>query len=621
MNKNKQRLIRIIITIFLFLVAIFVYHTFSFRKLIFYFIFGIVYLIIGYDILLRAIKNIFRGKVFDENFLMTIATLGAFAIGEFPEAVAVMLFYQVGELFQSYAVDRSRSSIVNLMDIRPDKAIILIDGKETIVSPEEVKIGDVVIIRAGEKIPVDGVIIDGETNVDMASLTGESLPRFLSKGDDILSGSINLSGVIKIRAEKIYFESTVSKILDMVQSVSGKKAKAENFVTKFARYYTPIVVVLAVILAVIPPIFDGMWHKWVFRALSFLVVSCPCALVISIPLGFFMGIGGASKQGLLIKGGNYLELLDKSNIFVFDKTGTLTKGEFSVKEVLPEQNREEILRLAATAEQGSIHPIAKSIIKYYGKKAPEGYAITELSGKGVIAKRDEEIILCGNEKLMVENNINFTYHKGAGTKLYLAKNNIFAGSILIGDTVKEDALETISKLKEQNVKSVMLTGDNKDIAENVAKSVGIDNYYYELLPQDKVQKIEELIANKKEKDVIAFVGDGINDAPALMLSDIGISMGGIGSDSAIEASDIVLMRDNLSSIIEGKKVARKTVRIVKQNIVFALAVKFSVLILSALGITNMWWAVFADVGVSVIAILNSMRAIIAKFSQKQSLSS
>lgn len=621
MNKNKQRLIRIIITIFLFLVAIFVYHTFSFRKLIFYFIFGIVYLIIGYDTLLRAIKNIFRGKVFDENFLMSIATLGAFAIGEFPEAVAVMLFYQVGELFQDYAVDRSRSSIINLMDIRPDKAVILIDGKETIVSPEEVKIGDVVIIRAGEKIPVDGVIIDGETNVDMSSLTGESLPRFLTTGDNILSGSINLSGVIKIRAEKIYYESTVSKILDMVQSVSGKKAKAENFVTKFARYYTPIVVVLAVLLAVIPPIFDGMWYKWAFRALSFLVVSCPCALVISIPLGFFMGIGGASKKGLLIKGGNYLELLDKANIFVFDKTGTLTKGEFSVKEVLPEQNREEILRLAATAEQGSLHPIAKSIIKHYGKKVPEGYAITELSGKGVIAKRDEEIILCGNEKLMLESSVNYIYHEGAGTKLYLAKNNIFVGSILIGDSIKEDAADTISTLKEQNVKSIMLTGDNTAIAESVAKNLGLDSYYYELLPQDKVQKIEELIKSKKKKDIIAFVGDGVNDAPALMLSDVGISMGGIGSDSAIEASDIVLMRDNLSSIIEGKKVARKTVRIVKQNIIFALSVKFSVLILSALGITNMWWAVFADVGVSVIAILNAMRAIRAKFSQKQSLSS
>ncbi len=615
MDKNKYKLIRIIITAFLLLVAIYVYHTFAFQDLIFYIMFGIVYLLIGYDILIRAVKNILHGKVFDENFLMTIATIGAFVIGEFPEAVAVMLFYQTGEFFQDYAVDKSRSSIANLMDIRPDKAVIQNNGVETVVSPEEVKIGDILIIRAGEKIPVDGIIIEGETNVDMVSLTGESLPRFLTKGENVLSGSINLSGVIKIRAEKIFYESTVSKILDMVQSVSGKKAKVENFVTKFAKYYTPIVVVLATLLAFIPPIFDGMWHKWVFRALSFLVVSCPCALVISIPLGFFTGIGGASKQGILIKGGNYLELLDKANIFVFDKTGTLTKGEFSVQEILPENKKEEILRLASIAEQGSLHPIAKSIVKYFGKEIPSDYEITELSGKGVIAKKDGEIILCGNEKLMLENNIEYTYHKGAGTKLYIARNKEFLGSILIGDAIKEDAAQTIAKLKEQNITAIMLTGDNKDIAESVANAVGIEKYHYELLPQDKVVKIEELIKNKKENDVIAFVGDGINDAPALMLSDIGISMGGIGSDSAIEASDVVLMRDKLCSILDGKKTARKTVRIVKQNIIFALAVKFSVLILSALGITSMWWAVFADVGVSFIAILNSMRAIRAKFSK------
>ena len=581
-------------------------------------IFIVSYLIVGFEILRKAVKNIFKGKVFDENFLMAVATLGAFAIGEFPEAVAVMLFYQVGELFQDYAVDKSRKSIASLMDIRPDYANVVRDGKEEKVSPGEVKIGETILVKPGEKIPLDGFVIEGKSTLDTKALTGESVPREVAEGEQVLSGCINLNGVIKIEVTKEFGESTVSKILDLVENASSKKAKSENFITKFAAYYTPIVVIIAVILAIIPPLMiDGAnFQDWLYRALSFLVVSCPCALVISIPLSFFGGIGGASKMGVLVKGSNYLEALSNAEIMVFDKTGTLTEGVFEVQNIEPIGiSKEELLKIAAYAEYYSNHPISKSIKKAYNKEIDEKEIIDsqELSGMGIVAKIGKQNVLAGNEKLMNKKGIEYTKCTHVGSVVYVAIDGKYAGHIVIADKIKEDAKRTIEELRKNNIKqTVMLTGDRKNIGEAVAKEIGIDKVYTELLPDGKVEKVEELLKMKSEKGKLAFFGDGINDAPVLAMADIGIAMGGLGADSAIEAADVVIMTDQPSKIISAIKLSKKTMRIVRENIIFAIAVKVLVLILTAFGLSSMWQAVFADVGVSVIAILNALRALRVK---------
>ena len=581
-------------------------------------IFIVSYLIVGFEILRKAVRNIFKGKIFDENFLMSIATLGAFAIGEFPEAVAVMLFYQVGELFQDYAVDKSRKSIASLMDIRPDHANVVRDGKEEKVDPSEVKIGNSIIIKPGEKVPLDGVVIDGKTTLDTKALTGESVPREVQEGEQVLSGCINLSGVIKVEVTKEFGESTVSKILDLVENASSKKTKSENFITKFAAYYTPIVVIIAVILAIVPPlVIEGAdFQDWLYRALSFLVVSCPCALVISIPLSFFGGIGGASKMGVLVKGSNYLEALSNAEIMVFDKTGTLTEGVFEVQNVEPIGiSKEELLKIAAYAEYYSNHPISKSIKKAYNKEIDEKEIIDsqEISGMGIAAKIGGQNVLAGNEKLMNEKGIEYEKCTHIGSVVYVAIDGKYVGHIVIADKIKEDAKRTIDELKKNNIKqTVMLTGDRKNIGEAVAKEIGIDTVYTELLPDGKVEKVEKLLKTKSQKGKLAFVGDGINDAPVLAMADIGIAMGGLGADSAIEAADIVIMTDQPSKIISAMKLSKKTMRIVKENIIFAIAVKVLVLILTAFGLSSMWQAVFADVGVSIIAILNALRALRVK---------
>ena len=608
----KKRGIKIIIAFILFLTSLIIKFP---DEWINKGIYIIAYLIVGLDIVLKAIKNIFRGKIFDENFLMTIATIGAFAIGEFPEAVAVMLFYQVGELFQSYAVDKSRKSIASLMDIRPDYANVK-RGEEILkVNPKEVKIGETIIVKPGEKVPLDGTIIKGTSMLDTSSLTGESLPREVEENDEVLSGCINQNGLLEIKVTKEFGQSTVSKILDLVENASSKKSKSENFITKFAKYYTPAVVIIAIFLAAIPPlIIEGAeFTDWLYRALTFLVVSCPCALVISIPLGFFGGIGGASKRGILVKGSNYLEALSNTEIVVFDKTGTLTQGVFEVQKIEPKGiGKEELLKYAAYAENYSNHPIALSVKKAYGKEIDTKLISNteELSGLGVNAKIQDKSILVGNEKLMKEKNIEYTKCNEIGTILYIAINNKFAGYILIADKIKKDAKETIKDLKKKGIrKTVMLTGDRKDVGEAVSKELGLDEVYTELLPDGKVKKVEELMKTKTEKGKLVFVGDGINDAPVLALADIGIAMGGLGADSAIEAADIAIMTDEPSRINNAMKISKKTMKIVKQNIVFAIAIKILVLILSAFGLSTMWEAVFADVGVSVIAIINSLRAL------------
>ena len=578
----------------------------------------ISYIIVGFEILRKAVRNILRGKVFDENFLMSVATIGAFGIGEYPEAVAVMLFYQIGELFQSYAVDKSRKSIASLMDIRPDFANIYKDGKIEKVNPEKIKIGDTIVIKPGEKVPLDGNIIEGKTTLDTKALTGESLPREVKEGEEVLSGCINLDGVIKVEVKKEYGESTVSKILDLVENASSKKSKSENFITKFAKYYTPAVVIIAVILAIIPPlIIEGeAFSDWLYRALSFLVVSCPCALVISIPLSFFGGIGGASKIGILIKGSNYLEALSNTEIAVFDKTGTLTEGVFEVQEVKPVGiSEEELLYVAAYAENYSNHPISKSIKKAYNKEIDESKIENsqELSGLGIASKIEGKEVFVGNEKLMQEKQIEFEKCNNIGTILYVAIEGKYAGHILIADKIKQDSKKTIEELKKNGIKqTVMLTGDRKKVGESVAQEIGIDKVYTELLPADKVQKVEELLKTKTPKGKLAFVGDGINDAPVLTLADIGIAMGGLGADSAIEAADIVIMTDEPSKIVKAIKLSKKTMRIVKENIVFSIFIKVLVLILAAFGLSTMWEAVFADVGVSIIAIINALRVLRTK---------
>ena len=579
-----------------------------------------VYLLIGYDVLWRAIRNIAHGQVFDENFLMCIATLGAFALAiyrgasgmeteGFDEACAVLLFYQVGEFFQSYATGKSRKSISALMDIRPDYANVKRGEETERVDPSEVEIGEIIVVNPGEKIPLDGVVVKGASTLDTKALTGESLPREVAEGSEVISGCVNIHSQLEVQVSKAFYDSTVSKILELVENASEQKSKAENFITKFAKYYTPAVVIVAVLLAVVPGLITSDWSTWIYRALSFLVVSCPCALVISIPLSFFAGIGAASRYGILIKGSNYLEKFNRADIFVFDKTGTLTKGNFAVSEITPAPgtDAEEVLRLAAIAERDSGHPIARSIAAKYGKEVGGGYTLSDVAGAGIVAEREGDVICCGNERLMREKNIDFVRETGLGTVVYVARNGKFVGSLLISDEIKPESAEVVGALNGMGCKTVMLTGDNEAIAENVAKQIGLTGYKASLLPQNKVEEVEKLLKEKGEKDVLCFVGDGINDAPVLMRSDIGIAMGGVGSDAAIEASDIVLMKDDLRGIPLAKRIAKKTMAIVFQNIVFSIAVKVLILILSAFGVTNMWFAVFGDVGVAVIAILNAMR--------------
>ena len=581
------------------------------------YLFLVPYLVVGWDVLWRAVRNIKNGQVFDENFLMSVATVGAMAIGEYAEGVAVMLFYQVGELFQSVAVDRSRKSISALMDIRPDYANVEREGQLVQVDPEEVAVGGIIVVKPGERVPLDGLVTEGTSTLDTAALTGESLPRDVKDGDEIISGCVNLSGVLHVRVSKPFGESTVAKILDLVENSSSKKAKAEHFITKFARYYTPAVVFAALTLALAPSLFTGRWDVWVPRALNFLVVSCPCALVISIPLSFFGGIGGASKQGVLVKGGNYLEALAQAGIVVFDKTGTLTRGTFAVTEVHPRQVSEgELLELAALAEHFSTHPISLSI-QAACRPAPDPARVTdarEIAGCGIQAVVDGKTVLAGNRKLMDQNNIQFEVScSHTGTIVHVAVDGTYAGHIVISDQVKPGAREALQALKEAGVRrTVMLTGDSRAVGEAVGRELGLDEVHAELLPGDKVDQVERLLERKGPKEQLVFVGDGINDAPVLSRADIGVAMGALGSDAAIEAADIVLMDDDLAKLPLAVRIARRTLRIVRQNVVFALSVKFLVLFLSAIGRANMWMAVFADVGVSVLAILNASRMLRAK---------
>ncbi len=614
-RKMNRQLIKIIVSLLLVVISL----LFKFDpEIIHDIIYVIAYIIVGYDILLKAVRNIFKGKVFDENFLMTVATIGAFCIGEFPEAVAVMLFYQVGELFQSYAVDKSRKSVASLMDIRPDYANAYRGDEIERVDPDEVNIGEIILVKPGEKIPLDGTIVEGESMLNTQALTGESVPRKATVNDEVLSGCINNDGILKIKVRKEFEESTVSKILELVENASSRKSKSENFISKFAKYYTPIVVIVAVLLAVIPPLVmkDALFSDWLYRALSFLVVSCPCALVISIPLSFFGGIGAASKMGVLIKGSNYLEALANTEIVVCDKTGTLTEGVFKVQKIdAIGYSDDDLLRYAAYAEGFSNHPISLSLKQAYNKEINEKLVTKtqEISGKGVLAKVDGKMVLVGNEKLMKEYNIKFQKSEETGTIVYVAINDEFAGTILIADKIKEDSYKAVKLFKNNNVeKVVMLTGDRENISESVANELNLDEYHAELLPQDKVSWVEKLMTQKSSKGKLIFVGDGINDAPVLALSDIGVAMGGLGSDAAIEAADVVIMTDEPSKIANSVQISKKTMRIVRQNIVFAIAVKIGVLILSAFGFASMWAAVFADVGVSILAILNALRILRVK---------
>ena len=613
-KKMKKKLIRIIIS-FILLISAFILKLDN--AIINDILFIISYLIVGYDIILKALRNITRGKVFDENFLMTIATIGAFFIGEFPEAVAVMLFYQVGELFQSYAVDKSRKSVSELMDIRPDYANLYQNKKTERVDPNKIKVGDIILIKPGEKIPLDGIVVEGNSLLNTLALTGESMPRSVTEGDEVLSGCINNEGILKVKVTKKFGESTVSKILDLVENASSRKSKSENFISKFAKYYTPIVVIIAILLAFIPPlILDTNFKTWIYRALSFLVVSCPCALVISIPLSFFGGIGASSKIGVLVKGSNYLEALANTEIVVCDKTGTLTEGIFKVQKVNAiDYSKEDLLKYTSYAENYSNHPIALSIKEAYGKDINEKLVTKtkELKGKGVIAKVESKEVLVGNEKLMEEYNIDYKKSNDIGTVIYIAIDKKYAGSIIISDKIKDDAYKAVKEFRRNNVKKiVMLTGDREEISKKVSKELKLDNYYAELLPQDKVKKVDALIQEKSETGKLVFIGDGINDAPVLALSDIGVAMGGLGSDAAIEAADIVIMTDEPSKLANAIKISKKTMQIVKENIVFAITVKILVLILSTIGIATMWAAVFADVGVSVIAIINALRILRVK---------
>lgn len=625
-KKLKKRFIRIIVALSLFLVVFILDRIFNLATVIdgkfsWLFPFALylgIYVLIGYDVIFKAVRNILHGQVFDENFLMCVATLGAFALAiyrgvmgltieGFDEACAVLLFYQVGEFFQAYATGKSRKSISSLMDIRPDYANLVAGNEPTIVSPDQVKVGDIILVNPGEKVPLDGVIIKGQSTLDVKALTGESLPKDVFENDQILSGAVNITSQLYIKVTKAFYDSTVSKILDLVENASSQKSRSENFITKFSKIYTPTVCVTALLLAVIPSLITGDWQTWIYRALSFLVVSCPCALVISIPLSFFAGLGASSRYGILVKGSNYLEKFSKANIFYFDKTGTLTKGNFAVSSVYPENKREEILQLASIAENYSNHPIARSIIAEYGKEIEEGFTLTNEAGLGVVATKLDTQILCGNEKLMEKYGIDFTAQNSLGTIVYVAKNSEFVGSLVIVDQIKPEAKEVIGELEGLKAQTFMLTGDNEKIASGVAKELNLTGFKASLLPQNKVDELENALSNKGDGDVLCFVGDGINDAPSLMRADIGIAMGGVGSDAAIEAADVVLMQDNLKGIPLAKKIAKKTMAIVRQNIVFSIAIKIGILILSAFGIANMWLAVFGDVGVAVLAILNAMR--------------
>lgn len=616
-KKQKKMLYRIIVTFLLFAVLMVCEHTGrmdGWNKIVLFVIYLVPYLVIGYDIVYKAARNISHGQVFDENFLMMIATFGAFGVGEYSEAVAVMLFYQVGELFQGYAVGKSRQSISDMMDICPEYANIEEDGVLKQVDPDDVEVGSIIVVKPGERIPLDGIVVEGESLIDTAALTGESVPKSAKAGDEIISGCVNGSGTLKVKTTKEFDDSTVAKILELVENASSKKAKVENFITRFAKYYTPVVTIGAVILAILPPlILGGGWAEWIQRACIFLVISCPCALVISVPLGFFGGIGAASKIGVLVKGSNYLEAVAEMTTIVFDKTGTLTKGEFKVTDVITENgSKEELIELAALGEGYSNHPIANSIREAYGKELDLNRVTNteEIAGHGIKAVIDGKTVLLGNEKLMKSESIFYTPCKSMGTVVYVACNGVFEGAVVISDTIKDGAKEAIHDMKQVGVRhTVMLTGDRKEAAETVAQTLGIDEVHAELLPGGKVEQVEALLKAEKEKERLAFVGDGINDAPVLTRADIGIAMGSMGSDAAIEAADIVLMDDDVTKIASVVRIARKTLRIVKQNIVFALAIKALVLILGALGMANMWEAVFADVGVSVIAILNSMRTL------------
>lgn len=612
----KTRIIRLVVGAVFFAVGFVLFKVESVPLFITLPVLIIAYLILGYDVVLRALRNIFHGKVFDENFLMALSTVGAFAIGEYPEAVAVMLFYQIGEFFQDMAVDNSRKSISKLMDIRPDSANLMRGGELVAVHPADVKVGDTIVVRPGEKVPLDGEVLDGESSLDTCALTGESVPRTAKVGDHVLSGCICQSGVLTVKVEKEFGESTASKILDLVENATSKKAPAENLISKFAHYYTPIVVVCALLLAIVPGIVTGDWSEWIYRGFVFLVISCPCALVISVPLTFFGGLGAASRRGVLIKGSNYLEALNSLQNIVFDKTGTLTKGVFKVRDLESANgiSDDELLTYAARAESFSNHPIAKSVVTEYrikyGKDVDsEGLSdYTEISGHGVSVVENGKKVLVGNPKLMNSENISFTENKSVGTKIYIAVDGTFAGSIVISDEIKEDSKETIKGLHALGIKNaVMLTGDNKTIADAVAKEIGIDEYHAELLPQNKVEILEKIMDDTGSSGKTAFVGDGINDAPVLARADIGIAMGALGSDAAIEAADVVLMTDEPSKLIDAVRIAGITKKIVMQNIIFALGVKAILLVLGALGIASMWLAIFGDVGVMIIAVLNSMR--------------
>ena len=613
-RKQKKMLVRIAVSAVLLIAAVLVPYQGLWR----FALFLPAYFVIGWDVLWRAVRNIAHGQVFDENFLMALATVGAFCTGffgqgEYPEAVFVMLFYQVGELFQSYAVGKSRKSIASLMDIRPDYANVERDGKLLQVDPEEVAVGDTITVKAGEKIPLDGLVLEGSSLVNTSALTGESVPRQVRPGDSVISGCVNQNGLLRVQVTKAFGESTVQKILDLVENASSKKAKAENFITKFARYYTPVVVFCALALAVVPPLFVGNWTGWVQKALIFLVVSCPCALVISVPLSFFGGIGGASRQGILVKGGNYLEVLADTELVVFDKTGTLTKGVFQVTTIHPEGvSQQELLELAALAESYSDHPISRSLKEAWGKALDTARVgqVEELSGRGVRAQVDGKEVWAGNGKLMEEIGLAYRPSGQVGTVVHVAAEGRYLGYILIADEVKPDAKEAIAALKAQGVKkTVLLTGDAKDVGEAVAQELGLDEAYTQLLPGDKVERVEALLQETSPKGKLAFVGDGINDAPVLSRADIGIAMGALGSDAAIEAADLVLMDDKPSKIAKAMEISKRTLRIVRQNIVFALAVKLLVLMLTPFGLANLWEAVFADVGVMVLAILNASRAL------------
>ncbi len=630
-RKQKKMLIRIIVSAALLLLCKVIFKLVElpdvYSPYIKFVAYMIPYFVIGWDILKKAFKGILNKQVFDENFLMAVATVGAIGVaiadntkGDYTEAIAVMLFYQIGELFQSYAVGKSRRNISDLMDIRPDYANVERDGKIETVDPDEVEIGSIIVVSAGEKIPIDGVIVEGTTSLDTAALTGESVPRNAKSGDEVISGCINLSGTVKIKTTKAFGESTVSKILDLVENSSSKKSKSEKFISKFARYYTPIVCYSALALAIIPPVgrliagYDALWSQWIYRALTFLVISCPCALVISIPLSFFAGIGGASKEGVLVKGSNYLETLSKTNCVVFDKTGTMTKGVFEVSEIFPQGDvsNDKLLEYAAFAECYSSHPISKSIQKAYAEDIDKNTVtdVEEISGHGLTAKVNGVSVAAGNAKLMKKLGLEYSECDKTGTVVHIAVDGKYAGYILISDTLKPTSVEAIAALKKMGIeKTVMLTGDSDKVAQAVAAQLGVDEVHSELLPADKVKQVEALLAQEGEKKKLAFVGDGINDAPVLSRADIGIAMGGLGSDAAIEAADIVLMDDDPLKISKAIKISKKCLRIVNQNIYFAIGIKVLCLLLGAVGIANMWVAIFADVGVMVIAVLNAIRAL------------